>query len=302
MPVVVPFFASTETVKAHFVNSVFFLVIKGNFSPSSLLPSIGTQTKPLASLIIKLIFCGVAFSAAITKSASFSRCLSSITTTNPPFLKSLIASLTFENVILIVYFKSNLKSGSLSTLIRSNVALVIVLSFFSVLLIFFQSKIPFNHHVISYPSAHWVLDVYCIAYLLYSKASDCAYAVADELRRREYQHFVNNSSFYCRAVQLRAPLYHHACYLMLSKLLHQILQINHPVFRFCDYYGCALVLKPLYAAFWSLVCRSNNQLCRLFHEIAAFGYFELAVHYDFHRVFAFNKPGGELGIVPEHCV
>src|SRR5690606_1649479 len=88
---------STETVKAVPLLSVFSVVINGscNFFRRSAVSA--TQIKPRPSLIIKLIFSGVAFSAASTKSPSFSRRSSSTTTTILPARISAIASSIVAN-------------------------------------------------------------------------------------------------------------------------------------------------------------------------------------------------------------
>ena len=94
-------FKSTETVKAVSIISVFFVTIGCNDSFLHLLDVIGTQTKPLPFLIIKLTISLVIICAGKTKSPSFSLFSSSTTIKTFPFLKSLIASEMVFNLIFI---------------------------------------------------------------------------------------------------------------------------------------------------------------------------------------------------------
>src|SRR5918911_1031392 len=83
-PVVVPSRASTDTVKAVRFDSVLRSTICGRSSWSSRSPVIGWQTIPLVWRIMNAIFSGVAFSAAMIRSPSFSRSASSATMTSSP--------------------------------------------------------------------------------------------------------------------------------------------------------------------------------------------------------------------------
>ena len=93
MPVVTPCAAeaSTETVNAVFIDSVLSSTICGSSSRSSSSPSMGAQIRPRHSLIMKATISGVAFSAAMTRSPSFSRSSSSTTTTGRPAAMSAMA-------------------------------------------------------------------------------------------------------------------------------------------------------------------------------------------------------------------
>ncbi len=96
MPVVTPCaaVASTETVNAVFMDSSLSCTICGSRSRSSSSPSMGAQIRPRHSLIMKATISGVAFSAARTRSPSFSRSSSSTTTTGRPAAMSEIARST----------------------------------------------------------------------------------------------------------------------------------------------------------------------------------------------------------------
>src|SRR5438270_69549 len=83
-PVVVPSRASTDTVNAVRFDSVFCSTICGSWSWSSRSPVIGWQMIPLVWRIMKASFSGVAFSAAMIRSPSFSRFSSSATITSSP--------------------------------------------------------------------------------------------------------------------------------------------------------------------------------------------------------------------------
>ena len=84
IPVVVLPRASTETVKAVPKLEVFCSTIGGSSSSSHLSAVSARQIKPRPSRAMKLIASGVAFSAARTRSPSFSRSSSSTMTTNRP--------------------------------------------------------------------------------------------------------------------------------------------------------------------------------------------------------------------------
>ena len=98
MPVVMPSAASTDTVKAVRCASRFCCTIglmPRRFNCGSVM---GTQMSPRAWRIIMLTSSGVAFSAAITRSPSFSRPSSSVTTMIPPAAIAWIAVSTVSKV------------------------------------------------------------------------------------------------------------------------------------------------------------------------------------------------------------
>ena len=84
MPVVTPVAASTETVKSVRYISRFCATIRCRPSCSARSFEIGTQIKPRPCIAMKLMAFGVAFSAAMTRSPSFSRSASSVTITILP--------------------------------------------------------------------------------------------------------------------------------------------------------------------------------------------------------------------------
>src|SRR5262245_40485985 len=94
MPVVTPCRASTEMVKAVPKQDVFSAsgVIIGMRSSSSRSPVIARQISPRPSRAMKLMACGVANSAAMARSPSFSRSSASTMITNLPARKSASAS------------------------------------------------------------------------------------------------------------------------------------------------------------------------------------------------------------------
>ena len=93
MPVVVPLTASTDTVKAVLMRSVLRCTMSGSRSCSRRSPSMGTTTSPRAWVTMKLMASGVAISAAMATSPSFSRSSSSTMMTMPPdFIRSIAAS------------------------------------------------------------------------------------------------------------------------------------------------------------------------------------------------------------------
>ena len=92
MPVLVPCRASTETVNAVRFDSVFTGTISGRSSSSRRSPVIGTQMTPEVCWRKNAIFSGVAASAAMMRSPSFSRASSSVTTTISPRPMAAIAS------------------------------------------------------------------------------------------------------------------------------------------------------------------------------------------------------------------
>jgi hypothetical protein len=100
MPVVTPRpLASTETVKAVPIFSVLFWVMRGRPSSSTRSPDSGTHMRPRPCFAMKLIASGVAISAAMTRSPSFSRPSSSRMRMKRPALTSSIASSTLQNGI-----------------------------------------------------------------------------------------------------------------------------------------------------------------------------------------------------------
>ncbi len=100
MPVLTPWAAeaSTETVNAVFIDSVLSWTICGSWSRSSSSGSMGAQIRPRHSLIMKATISGVTFSAAMTRSPSFSRSSSSTTTIGRPAAMSAMACSTGSSV------------------------------------------------------------------------------------------------------------------------------------------------------------------------------------------------------------
>ena len=94
------FIWSTDTVKAvpNF-EAEGVVTIMGMFNSSSRLPNIGTHNRPRASVIMKFTISGVTFSAAITRSPSFSRLSSSTIIRSLPDCMSAIAFSTLINGI-----------------------------------------------------------------------------------------------------------------------------------------------------------------------------------------------------------
>ena len=72
MPVVVPSSRSTDTVNAVVRREVLSCTIMGSWSSLSRAVVMGTQTRPRPCVTMKLTASGVALSAAITRSPSFS--------------------------------------------------------------------------------------------------------------------------------------------------------------------------------------------------------------------------------------
>src|SRR5260370_19292857 len=96
MPVVVPWMASTEMVNAVRCDSVLLATMSGSWSWSRRCPSSGMQMTPLVWRIMNAIVSGVTFSAAMTRSPSFSRSASSTATTSSP---RLIAAMAFSILV-----------------------------------------------------------------------------------------------------------------------------------------------------------------------------------------------------------
>src|SRR6185437_8856010 len=93
-PVVVPARASTDTVKAVRCDSLLLATICGSSRRASRSSSMGTQMMPLPWRIMKATASGVASSAAMMRSPSFSRSSSSMTRTMRPALRSATMSST----------------------------------------------------------------------------------------------------------------------------------------------------------------------------------------------------------------
>ena len=91
-PVVVPARRSTDTVKAVRCDSLLTGTICGSSSRASRSSSIGTQMMPLVWRIMNATASGVARSAAMMRSPSFSRSSSSMTTTMRPARSSTSSS------------------------------------------------------------------------------------------------------------------------------------------------------------------------------------------------------------------
>ena len=92
MPVLVPCTKSTEYVNAVRCDSVLSRTISGMSSSSSRSPSSGAQITPEVCRTKNVIFSGVAVSAAMMRSPSFSRSSSSTTTMISPLAIAATAS------------------------------------------------------------------------------------------------------------------------------------------------------------------------------------------------------------------
>ena len=97
MPVVTPSAASTETVKSVEYISRFSATMRFRPSCSARPFEMGTQIRPRPCLAMKFTDAAVAFSAAITRSPSFSRSASSVTITIFPAATSATTSSTASN-------------------------------------------------------------------------------------------------------------------------------------------------------------------------------------------------------------
>ncbi len=97
IPVVTPALASAETVYAVCLRSSLVWCIGGSASRSQSAPVSGTQSTPLVQRTKKPISSGVASSAAMTRSPSFSRSASSTTTTGRPAATSATARSMLPN-------------------------------------------------------------------------------------------------------------------------------------------------------------------------------------------------------------
>ena len=92
MPVVTPFFASMETVKAVPKEELLFCTMGGRSSRSQRSPVMVRQMRPRPKRAMKLIASGVTHCAAMVRSPSFSRSSSSTRITILPALISSMAS------------------------------------------------------------------------------------------------------------------------------------------------------------------------------------------------------------------
>ena len=101
IPVVIPSFASIDTVNPVPCFARLLLVIMGKLSLSHFSGERGRQTNPLALLIMKLIFLSSINSAAQTRSPSFSLSSSSSKITILPSAMSSISSLVALNSIVL---------------------------------------------------------------------------------------------------------------------------------------------------------------------------------------------------------
>ncbi|VVB67745.1 Uncharacterised protein [uncultured archaeon] len=99
MPVVVFCRASTDTVKAVPMDSVFWLVMSCKSIARRRSAIMGMQIRPRPRRAMKLMLSGVTISAAIIRSPSFSRFSSSSMITNLPLRTSSMASGTLQNGI-----------------------------------------------------------------------------------------------------------------------------------------------------------------------------------------------------------
>jgi hypothetical protein len=98
---------STGTVNDVPKGAVFDSTIGASFNRSQTSGSTGTQNWPRPCVIMKLTISGVTFSAAQTKSPSFSRSSASATiTTSPRAMASMVASIV-ENVRVLDINTSN---------------------------------------------------------------------------------------------------------------------------------------------------------------------------------------------------
>src|SRR6195952_3340039 len=96
MPVVSPCLTSTVTVKAVPSGASFEATIGSRRRRRASPSVIGAQTMPQVLRMMKAIFSGVQREAATTRSPSFSRSSSSVTTTISPRAKASMASVTLE--------------------------------------------------------------------------------------------------------------------------------------------------------------------------------------------------------------
>ncbi len=102
-----PLRASIETVKAVPNVAVFSEACGGSCSSSTLSGVRARQIRPRACVAMKLITCGVTFSAAMTRSPSFSRSSSSTKMMHFPFLMSRIAfSMVSKGVAMSKSYRS----------------------------------------------------------------------------------------------------------------------------------------------------------------------------------------------------
>ena len=104
IPVVTPSTASTDTVNPVPKPLLFWLsgTIIGIFKRSSIEPCIDKHISPRPCVAMKLMAAGVAKSAAMTRSPSFSRSSSSTTTTIFPALMAAMAESTDDRIELFI--------------------------------------------------------------------------------------------------------------------------------------------------------------------------------------------------------
>ena len=100
IPVVIPFFASIETVNAVCILDRLTGDINGNFKLSICFFVNAKQIKPLPCIAMKFILFELLLEPGIIKSPSFSLFLSSTKINILPFLASLIIDEIFENLFL----------------------------------------------------------------------------------------------------------------------------------------------------------------------------------------------------------
>ena len=103
IPVVMPFFASIETVKAVCIRALFIADINGRDNLSTCFFVSAKQISPLPCLAIKFILFELAFEAGITKSPSFSLFLLSTKINILPLFASLIIALIDDKEIFFIF-------------------------------------------------------------------------------------------------------------------------------------------------------------------------------------------------------
>src|SRR5439155_10660668 len=101
MPVVIPRAASTLTWKSVLNVSRFCVTIRSTPNCCSRSAVVGTQIRPRPCLAMKLIASGVACSAAMIRSPSFSRSASSTTMTSLPLRRSSITA-SIESIAVFI--------------------------------------------------------------------------------------------------------------------------------------------------------------------------------------------------------
>ena len=105
MPVVIPSFASTDSMNAvPCLSPLPRVFIRAMLSFDSLSEVKATHIRPRPCVAMKLIFSSDTQSAAIIRSPSFSRFSSSVTTTSSPRPIAVITSSTGSNIIISSLF------------------------------------------------------------------------------------------------------------------------------------------------------------------------------------------------------